>query len=526
MVMVDRTKPQGGRPARQDRRKGRDWTDFNLLSFLPLFVVIAYWTRVEAVLFVVSFMFPLLLAFRELLGQTVERGREVRLPRGERDSLTGLPTRRAALGRLARFLEAERNTGRETVLLLVDIDRFRSLNDRFGMETADRILVEVADRLKSCVRENDLVARVGNDDFAIILNPIRKADIGVALSIADRVGAAIAQPFAIDRISCHLTCSIGICLSGRAPESDADSMFHSAEVALEHARREGPGATRSFSPRMRREAQKLQALSAELDAALENGQIRPWFQPQISTDTGEVVGFEALARWDHPQQGLILPGLFLKAIEANGKSERLSEVILYHALSAMKAWDRAGFRVPTIGVNFSTDELRNPKLVEKIKWEVDRFDIAPARVTIEVLENVVTEHDDDVITRNIRALAAQGFNIDLDDFGTGHAAIANIRRFAVTRIKIDRSFVKGIDHDPEQATMTGAIIRMAESLGLDTLAEGVETPAEQSRLAELGCRHVQGYGIARPMPFEDSIAWLTAHREQQDGLAGRARRAG
>jgi EAL domain-containing protein (putative c-di-GMP-specific phosphodiesterase class I) len=189
-------------------------------------------------------------------------------------------------------------------------------------------------------------------------------------------------------------------------------------------------------------------------------------------------------------------------------------VILYHSLSALKSWDRAGLRVASVGVNFSSEELRNPKLVEKIKWEVDRFEITPSRITIEVLENVVSEHDDDMITRNIRSLAAQGFGIDLDDFGTGHAAIANIRRFAVNRIKIDRSFITKIDKDNEQQVLTSAIVRMADSLGLETLAEGVETTAEHSYLAKLGCRYVQGFGIARPMPFEDTISWLHKYQDR------------
>ncbi|MBZ0130277.1 MAG: EAL domain-containing protein [Rhodobacteraceae bacterium] len=501
-----------------DTHKRESWLkrgpgDFQLLSFMPLFIVAAYWIRAEAVLFVVSFMFPLLLAFQELLGRN-NAHQTAPLSEDMRDPLTGLANRQAARQRLTRFIETERNTGRETATLHIDIDRFRLINERYGMETGDRVLAEIGDRLRSCVRDNDLVARIDGDDFALVLNPIRKADLAIAMTIAERVRAAIDHPFSIDHVTCYLTCSIGICLSGRAPAQDADSILASAGIALDLARREGPNATRSFSPKMRREAQKLHHLSSELEAALENGQIRPFFQPQICTDTGEIAGFEALARWEHPENGLILPGLFLKAVAATGRSDRLGEVILYHSLSALKAWDRAGFRVPCVGVNFSSEELRNPKLVEKIKWEVDRFDVAPSRITIEVLENVVSEHDDDVVTSNIRALAAHGFNIDLDDFGTGHAAIANIRRFAVNRIKIDRSFITHIDSDAEQQAMASAIIRMAESLGIETLAEGVETIAEHGRLAELGCRYIQGFGIARPMPFEDSIAWLTHHREK------------
>ena len=494
--------------------KRRSMGDFQLLSFLPLFVVAAYWIKIEAVLFVISFMLPLMLAFQELIRKPAILG-EITPPKAELDPLTGLVNRQNALSRLSAFLASERNTGRETTVLHIDIDRFRLINERYGMEAGDRILAELGDRLKSCVRDIDVVARIDGDDFAIVLFPIRKSDFAVALSIADRIHAAAAQPFSIDQTTCYLSCSIGICLSGRAPKADAENVLASAQIALELARKEGPGATRSFSPKMRREAQKLHTLSAELEAALENGQIRPWFQPQICADTGELAGFEALARWEHPESGVILPPLFLRAIETTGMSGRLGEVILYHSLSALTSWDQAGFRVPSVGVNFSSEELRNPKLVEKIKWEVDRFEVPTSRLTIEVLESVVCQHDDDTISRNIRALANHGFGIDLDDFGTGHAAISNLRRFAVNRIKIDRSFITNIDKDSEQQIMTSAILRMAESLGLETLAEGVETVPEHAKLAELGCMYIQGYGVARPMPFSDTIAWLQQHRAKQ-----------
>lgn len=493
---------------------GRSLADLQLLSFLPLAIVVAYWARTESVLFVVTFMFPLLLAFQELVKKRESVPPDPLVDFQNLDALTNLANRRKALGQLTAFLESERNTGRETAVLHIDIDKFRLVNDRYGMETGDRVLMEIADHIRSCVRDNDIVARINGDDFAIVIYPIKKAYFAIALSIADRVRAAISQPFSIDQVTCYLTCSIGICLSGRTPSADAESVLTSAEIALELARKEGPAATRSFSPKMRCESLKLHALSAELEAALENGQIRPYFQPQICTDTGEIAGFEALARWEHPENGVILPDLFLRAIESTGKSDRLGEVILFHSLSALKSWDQAGFRIASVGVNFSSAELRNPKLVEKIKWEVDRFEIAPPRVTIEVLENVVSDHDDDVITRNIRSLAAQGFGIDLDDFGTGQAAIVNIRRFAVNRIKIDRTFITNIDRDIEQQVMTSAIIRMAESLGIETLAEGVETVGEQGRLAQMGCRYIQGFGVARPMPFEDTIAWLHQYQEK------------
>ncbi len=507
----------------RNRRGFRFRLDTDLMALFPLLVIIAYWSNMRAVLVVVTVIFPFLLA----LDGISNRWRARQADMGPQiDPLTGLPNRQAALARLDEYLNDPSAKGHEKVVLVVDIDRFRTVNERFGLTAGDKVLREIGERLGSCLRDGDIVCRIDGDGFALIPRPIRRFDIAIAISIAERVQAAIAQPFVIDDVACHLSCSVGVCVASRAPGSDANSLMEGAETALTMARRSGPAAIRYFTPDMKDDSRRLIRLSDELQDALENAEIRPWFQPQICTDTGEVVGFEALARWEHPRNGVMTPAGFMPMIEASGQSERLSEIILFHGLNAIRAWDKAGFRVPSLGVNFSARDLQNPRLTEKIKWETDRFDIAPCRITIEILEDVIWGQKDDVMVRNIRSLAAQGFNIDLDDFGTGNASIANLRRFPVSRIKIDRSFVTGLDHDPNQRAMTAAIIRMAESLGIETLAEGVETIGEQECLARLGCRQVQGFGIARPMPMDDTLAWLAQHREKLQKGAGPARRAG
>jgi len=238
------------------------------------------------------------------------------------------------------------------------------------------------------------------------------------------------------------------------------------------------------------------------------GQFSPWFQPQLSADTGRGSGVEALVRWAHPVHGVILPGAFLPVVSAVGLTSRLSEIVLYHALSAMRDWDAAGLDVPAVGVNFSSDDLSDPRLADKVAWELDRFGLSAERLAVEILETVVAETGNDVITRNIAAFADMGCKIDLDDFGTGHASIANIRRFFVNRIKIDRTFVSHIDTDRQQQQMLTAILEMAGRLKIETLAEGVETMGEHALLAQLGCTHVQGYYIAKAMPVDEMTVWL------------------
>jgi EAL domain-containing protein (putative c-di-GMP-specific phosphodiesterase class I) len=200
--------------------------------------------------------------------------------------------------------------------------------------------------------------------------------------------------------------------------------------------------------------------------------------------------------------------------------ERLSQVMLFHSLTAIKAWDAAGVEVPSVGVNFATQELRNPGLADNIRWELERFGLSSDRLSVEILETVMTDQPDDVVTRNIAALSAMGCRIELDDFGTGHASISAVRRFNISRIKIDRSFVMKSDRDPEQQKLIAAILTMAERLDLETLAEGVETVGEHALLSQLGCDHVQGFGIGRPMPFDQTLDWITAHQSKlQDAPA-------
>jgi predicted signal transduction protein with EAL and GGDEF domain len=378
------------------------------------------------------------------------------------------------------------------------------------------VLRQVADRIRGAIRPGDTPARLIGHRFALCLGQVRQGGMEVGLSVTERLQAVIAEPIAVNAGSVYVTASVGFCLARRALAPDAASLLQAAEIAMDEARRAGPGSVRAFSGEMAAALEARTGLAGDLRAALEEGQIRPWFQPQVDARTGLVTGFEALVRWHHPQRGVLPPGDFLDTVETVGLTERMGEVVLFHALTALREWDLAGLRVPRVGVNFTALELRNPRLADRIRWELDRFDLTPDRLTVEVLETVVSEAANDSVVRNIAALATLGCDIDLDDFGTGHASITNIRRFAVSRIKIDRSFVTHVDSDPNQKKMVAAILSMADQLGLATLAEGVETPGEHRVLARMGCETLQGYGIGRPMPFEETADWMRTFKARQD----------
>lgn len=408
-------------------------------------------------------------------------------------------------------------TGRTTACLMIAIDETDMLAERFGTGGCDRIHRELAKRLRAATRGTDRFARLSEARIALLLDPVPAMDLEAGIQLAARLQSVIEEPVKLDGNSVYLSASVGICLLRDLPEPTASRLVDATETALTYARRNGPSAIRAYTPGLETARKRAGDTPLDVVAALESGQIKPWFQPQVDTATHAVTGFEALARWEHPDRGLIPPAEFLPLIEQSGSLARLGEDMLYHALSMLQEMDRRGLSVPVVGVNFSAADLHNPKLPDHVAWELDRFAIAPERLCVEILEQVVAESPDDVTARNVAALAEMGCRIDLDDFGTGHASITSLRRFAVDRLKIDRSFVVHCDQDPDQRRMVATIIAMAKKLGLDTLAEGVETIGEQVVLSELGCGHLQGFAIARPMPLAQLPDWIAAH-ERRDAI--------
>ncbi len=474
-----------------------------LLLFLPAVTLAAFWLGGERALVTVALSSPLLFAFAGAF-----RYAEDPAPGGT----TGMALRPQVIGALDQALREGQSTGRTTACLVLLIDSAETLLDRHGRAAQTEVLARCTERLCAALREGDIVARLEGGGFAVALRAVARLDLETLVQLSSRLQSVLAPPIPVDAARLYVTVSVGFCLADRAAERSGRAMLDAAQVAADEALRHGPCGVRAYQPDMARKRADRDAYRHQLEMALDQGQIRPHFQPQVSTDTGAVTGFEALARWQHPERGLIPPAEFLPAIEDAGLGERLGEVMVFNALSALARWDKAGLRVPQVGVNFSAVELRNPRLAEKLRWELDRFDLKPERLAAEILETVVAQTDNDVIVRNIGKLVEMGCTVDLDDFGTGHASITNIRRFRVRRLKIDRSFITRVDEDREQQKVVSAILSLAERLGLETLAEGVETPGEHAMLAQLGCGHVQGFGLGRPMPFEEVADWLASQR--------------
>ena len=492
-----------------------------LLAFLPALTLAAFWLGGEHGLLGAALGLPALFAVVGLFGEPrlVPRARMT-------DGVTGLALREGIVSALDEALRCGGSSGRSTCCFVLSLDDAEQVSERHGHAAMTHILRRTGERLLGISRGPDTVARLDGGVFSVALAPARRVDLEAMVQLATRLQQAAEAPVSLNATTLYISFSVGFCLAQRAPRASGSALLEAAEIANTDARRNGPGAIRAFTSEMGQIQNDRHILRGEIEAALDGGEIIAHFQPQVSTDTGEVTGFEALARWQHLTRGLLPPSEFLEALHLAGLSERLSEVMVHHALTALKAWDKAGLRVPTVAVNFSNDELRNPKLAERLKWDLDRFDLTPDRLTVEILETVVADTASDMIVRNIAALAAMGCGIDLDDFGTGHASIGNIRRFAVSRIKIDRSFVTRVDEDRDQQTMVAAILSMAERLGLETLAEGVETTGEHAMLAQLGCGHVQGFSLSRPLAFDDTIVWMEHHRTKLTKTPRVAKRQG
>jgi diguanylate cyclase len=393
--------------------------------------------------------------------------------------------------------------------VLLRLDEADELKERHGARLFAALEEALTLRLGQSLRAQDAFCMLPEARFGVALAPQRCFALSAALAVAQRLQADLAQPFHFERVSVWPSVSVGLCLNPATARAAGLGMLEAAERAARIAVQSGPGGVHSFTE-ADRAAPAPNALRGELRRALETGEICAHFQPQIALANGAVTGMETLARWQHPERGVIPPAEFLPLIEAEGLSTRLAERMLRDGLAALNRLDAQGYAVPNVAVNLSAPELGNPALADAIAWELDRHELAPERLVLEIVETVVTHSDDDVVVKNVARLAALGCGIDLDDFGTGHASIANIRRFAVSRIKIDRSFVTNMHRDPELNRMVAAILSMAGELGLQCVAEGIESPEEAELLATMGCEHGQGFGIARPMPAADLVRWMRA----------------
>ena len=396
-----------------------------------------------------------------------------------------------------RLAERLREASTPIAVLLMDLDNFRAINDTLSHLVGDRVIVETASLLRDVLRRSDELFRIGGDEFAAIID-VRDGD--QAMDIAGRINVAT-------RERGRIQVSIGVVLVQPGEETDSDTIFGCADLALSEAKREGRGRTSLYLPELQAAARAEAKLLAELPGAIEDGQLVLEFQPMVSLRRRRMLGVETLVRWNHPEHGLIPPGRFIPLAERSDHIAAIGAWVLTEACRAYARWQGQGW-VPdglSIGINVSAAELR-PGFVETVAHTLERFEVPPDSLVIEVTENTLIEEQQ--ATTMLGALRRLGINVALDDFGTGYSSLSYLHRLPVNVIKIDRSFVAGIE-DPTTVAVTSSIIELAHTLGLSVVAEGVEELAQAETLRDLGCRIAQGFLWSRPVA-EDELPELAA----------------
>ncbi|MDO9385687.1 MAG: EAL domain-containing protein [Thiobacillus sp.] len=419
------------------------------------------------------------------------------------DPLTGLPNRALLSDRVSHALSAARRHHTQLVVMFVDLDHFKNVNDTLGHCIGDALLIAVAARLKAVVREIDTVSRQGGDEFVLIL-PGTNAD--GAAHVAGKLLEAVAQPYQIEGFELTATLSIGIALYP-SDGGDFEVLSQYADAAMYRAKHDGRNTYRFFTAEMQARSAHNLHMENDLRRALERKQLLMHYQPQISLRDGRIVGVEALVRWQHPELGLIAPADFIPIAEENGQILQIGEWVLRSAVRQMKAWMEAGLAPMVMAVNLSAVQFRHPHLPELVTQILEEEQLAPQHLELELTEGVAME-DAPAAIAVIDRLHACGIRLAIDDFGTGYSSLSYLKRFKVYKLKIDQSFVRDIGEDSEDRAIVVAIISLAKGLGLKTIAEGVETEAQLAFLREHGCDEVQGYYFSKPKPADEFEAFV------------------
>jgi len=421
------------------------------------------------------------------------------------DSLTGLANRRGVTlfsDRAARSLKPNERL----IVLHVDLDKFKSINDAIGHDAGDYVLVEAAKKLRANATKGGLVARVGGDEFLVLLqSDMTDSEV---LDFSETLRCELTEPIRFRGRICHIGASIGISSWHPTSKISIETALQNADIALNQCKSLGRSRSSLFEQSMREHSVKTAVLAQEINNGIKDGEFVPFFQPQFDISGKNIDGFEVLVRWNHPTRGLLSAGEFLFASEETGLVSAIDRIVLQKSLPVVQHLNESGMDRPRISLNMSSAQLSDPGIVEQYMWQIQGHGLAPDQVRIEILESTLLDDRSVNVIENIHAFAENGLAIELDDFGTGHTAIASLRQFPVRRIKIDRSLVQNIDSDPELFVITGAIVGLARKLGIKVLAEGVETAKELEALQKIGCTCVQGYHLARPMSEQNLFHWL------------------
>ena len=444
------------------------------------------------------------------------------------DSVTGLPNRANLKEMLQGSLEYARRHGYFAFVMFLDLDNFKRINDTLGHEIGDKLLRAVAERLSQTLRCADqlvrgsellsgyegyvadsAVSRLGGDEFVVLLNRVRQLEDGA--SVARRVGESLARPFDIDGREVRITTSMGISVFPSDGE-EVDTLLRAADIAMYHAKEHGRADFRFYNHSISARAVNRFLLETDLRKALDEAQFVLHFQPKASLESGRIRGIEALVRWIHPEKGLISPGDFIPVAEESGVIVPLGEWILREACEQLKRFHAAGFPELGVAVNISGAQFHRDDLAERVIHIVREVGVEARFVELELTESTLVERTDETI-RRLHELKSFGLDLSIDDFGTGHSSLSYLKRFPLTALKIDQSFVRDLTRDPDDEAIVNATIALAHSLRLKVIAEGVERVEQMEFLRAQGCDEFQGYFLTYPLAADEMLAWLERHRD-------------
>jgi diguanylate cyclase (GGDEF)-like protein len=410
------------------------------------------------------------------------------------------------MARLEQVCASAQRYARRGALLFMDLDRFKNINDSLGHSIGDRLLIEVARRLENCMRASDTVARIGGDEFVVLLPEVDDAaDVATA---ARKIVAQFVEPIRLRGHMLHTTPSIGIAMcpnDGASPEE----ILKSADTAMYRAKGLGGNNYQFFTKAMNEAAAERLRIEAELRQALEKGELSIHWQPQVDLRTGSLAGFEVLARWRHPQRGYIPPDKFIPVAEETGLIAELGEFVLRLACRQGREMIDGGCAIPRIAVNLSARQAHGADFIERVAAILAESRLPDGVLAFEITESAVMEQPEPMV-QLLHKLRAMAIHLAVDDFGTGYSSLSYLKLFPIHHLKIDRSFVKDIEFDPNDRAIAISTIALAHSLGLQVVAEGVESPGQVDVLQANGCDEVQGYFYARPMPADQVPGWVAA----------------
>ncbi len=429
------------------------------------------------------------------------------------DALTGLPNRVLLADRLNLAMARARRTRNPLALAFIDLDGFKAVNDNHGHDAGDRLLVRLARRMHNCLRETDTVARLGGDEFAVVLTDM--ADLAAYAKLLDRLLVALAAPEMIEGKQVQVSASIGVSLYPQSAEIDADQLLRQADQAMYEAKLAGKNRYRLFDVARDSDLRGRHEHVEQVRWGMEHNELVLYFQPKVNMRSGEVIGAEALIRWQHPQRGLLSPAAFLPLISRHSLEVDLGRWVLRRTLHHMSAWQRKGLKLP-ISVNIAGDHIQHPDFVAELERLLRGYpELDPADLQLEVVESTALE-DVGEVSEVIAGCAELGVEVALDDFGTGYSSLTYLKRLPVRVLKMDQSFVRDMLNDPDDLAILDGVLNLARAFGLHTIAEGVSSLQHGRVLLQLGCEAAQGFAIARPMPASGVPGWIDRWRLPAD----------